>query len=157
MEGRGMKEKRSLHKSRENRVIFGVAGGLGEYFDVDPMLVRVGFVGLLLAFGASVLIYFILAIVMQSRAGAKSDGPSDEESLELGRRMTEGRKPLRSRDDKMIFGVAGGLAQYFEIDAMLVRVGFVGLLLFAGSSFLVYFILAILMPREASGEPASPT
>ena len=137
-------------------MIFGVAGGLGEYFDVDPMLVRVGFVGLLLAAGASVLIYFILAIVMQSEAGSESGAPSDEESLELGRRMTEGRRPLRSRDDKMIFGVAGGLAQYFEIDAMLVRVGFVGLLLFGVSSFLVYFILAILMPRETSPAKISP-
>ncbi len=152
-----MKENRTLRKSRENKVIFGVAGGLGEYFDIDPMLVRVGCVGLLLAAGLSFLMYFILAIVMRSKVGSESGGPSDEEPLELGRRMTEGRKPLRSRDDKVIFGVAGGLARYLEVESMLVRVGFLGLLFFAGSSFLVYFILAILMPREASRQPVSST
>lgn len=35
-----------LYKSKDDRIIFGVMGGLGEYFDVDPVLLRVAYLGL---------------------------------------------------------------------------------------------------------------
>ncbi len=38
-----------LYRSEENRIIFGIMGGLGEYFEVDPALLRLGFLFLLLA------------------------------------------------------------------------------------------------------------
>jgi phage shock protein C len=53
-----------LHRSRRERVIFGVCGGLGDYFEVDPALIRFAFVLITLAGGAGVLAYIILAIVM---------------------------------------------------------------------------------------------
>ncbi|HAT72881.1 MAG TPA: PspC domain-containing protein [Elusimicrobia bacterium] len=38
-----------LYRSDDNKVLAGILGGLGEYFDVDPVLLRLGFVFLLLA------------------------------------------------------------------------------------------------------------
>jgi phage shock protein C len=38
-----------LYRSSDNKVLAGILGGLGEYFDVDPVLLRLGFVFLLLA------------------------------------------------------------------------------------------------------------
>ena len=38
-----------LYKSDTNKVLAGVLGGLGEYFDIDPVVLRLGFVFLLLA------------------------------------------------------------------------------------------------------------
>ena len=38
-----------LYRSNENKIVAGVIGGLGEYFDVDPVILRLGFVFLLLA------------------------------------------------------------------------------------------------------------
>lgn len=38
-----------LYRSNENKVAAGVIGGLGEYFNVDPVLLRLGFVFLMLA------------------------------------------------------------------------------------------------------------
>lgn len=38
-----------LYRSSDNKVFAGILGGLGEYFDVDPVLLRLGFVFLLLA------------------------------------------------------------------------------------------------------------
>ncbi|OGR44653.1 MAG: PspC domain-containing protein [Elusimicrobia bacterium GWA2_61_42] len=38
-----------LYRSNDNKVFAGVLGGLGEYFEVDPVLLRLGFVFLLLA------------------------------------------------------------------------------------------------------------
>ncbi len=56
-------EKR-LYRSRSNRIIYGVCGGLGEYFGIDPVIVRVIFGLLVLANGIGILAYIILAIVV---------------------------------------------------------------------------------------------
>ena len=57
-----------LTKSRKSRVLFGVAGGLGEYFDVDPVLVRVAFVSATLLTGIGLIAYALLAILAPSEA-----------------------------------------------------------------------------------------
>ena len=55
---------RRLYKSNENKMIDGVCGGLAEYFDIDPTLVRLGW-GLFCALGGSgILAYIIAAIVI---------------------------------------------------------------------------------------------
>jgi len=56
-------EKR-LYRSRSNRMIWGICGGLAEYFDIDPTIVRIIAVLLLLAKGVGILAYIILAIVV---------------------------------------------------------------------------------------------
>jgi phage shock protein C len=53
----------------------------------------------------------------------------------------------RSANDKVLAGVCGGLARYFEVDSTLVRLVFIALL-FAGIGWLAYPILWIVMPRE---------
>jgi phage shock protein C len=59
------------------------------------------------------------------------------------------KRLYRSRDDRMIAGVAGGIAQYLNIDPTLVRVAFVALTLAGGGTgLLAYLILAIVMPLE---------
>ena len=58
------------------------------------------------------------------------------------------RKLYRSRKDKMIGGVAGGLAEYFDIDPTLVRIIFVVTLFVGGGGFLAYIILWIVVPEE---------
>ena len=50
---------RLLRRRTSDRVIGGVAGGLGDYFNVDPLLIRIGFVGLMLFGGAGVVLYLI--------------------------------------------------------------------------------------------------
>ncbi len=60
--------ERRLYRSRKNRVIAGVAGGLGEYFDIDPVLVRVIFVVAALASGVGILAYLILWVVVPYEA-----------------------------------------------------------------------------------------
>jgi phage shock protein PspC (stress-responsive transcriptional regulator) len=63
------------------------------------------------------------------------------------------RRLLRSRD-RVIFGVAAGLADYFRIDPTLVRVGFVVATLFGGFGVLPYVILALVVPMDdGSGRP----
>lgn len=65
---------KTLHKSPTNRVLAGVCGGLGEYFDIDPTLVRVAFVLLFFSGGLGLFLYIALLVVMPD-AGSASTAP----------------------------------------------------------------------------------
>ena len=58
------------------------------------------------------------------------------------------KKLYRSRVDRKIGGVCGGLGEYFGIDPTLVRLLFVLGLLFVGGTLLAYLILLIVIPEE---------
>ncbi len=57
-------EPKKLRRSRSDRMVAGVCAGLAEYFNVDPVLVRLVFVLLALAGGPGVLLYIVLWIIM---------------------------------------------------------------------------------------------
>lgn len=57
-------ETKRLYRSRKNRMIAGVAGGLAEYLDTDPTVIRLAFALSILLGGAGILAYFIMWIVM---------------------------------------------------------------------------------------------
>jgi phage shock protein C len=61
-------------------------------------------------------------------------------------------KLTRSNTDKMVAGVCGGLADYLEIDPVLVRLAFIILFFASGIGFLIYLILWIVMPEEEDGD-----
>jgi phage shock protein C len=73
--------------------------------------------------------------------------PADEAPTETGPRVLR-----RSRDDRLIGGVAGGLGRYFGVDPVLIRVAFVLLVFAGGAGVLVYVILWIVVPEERPGE-----
>lgn len=74
-----MEEGKKIHRSQKDRIIFGVCGGLAEYFDINPFLVRFIFVLFILVGGAGVPLYLILAILM----------PNEENSDNLGNNFGE--------------------------------------------------------------------
>jgi phage shock protein C len=59
----------------------------------------------------------------------------------------------RSRTEKMLGGVCGGLAAYFGVDPTLVRVLWVALTLIVGVGILLYLILWVVMPLEPPAQP----
>jgi phage shock protein C len=75
-----------------------------------------------------------------------------------GRAVAEPGAPLarpllrRSTSDKVIAGVAGGLARYLGVDPVVVRIAFVALALSGGAGVLLYLIGWIAIPGERSGE-----
>ena len=58
--------KKTLYKSRKDRFLFGVCGGLAEYFEVDPTLVRI-LTAVLCTTGTGLLLYIVAAVVMPER------------------------------------------------------------------------------------------
>lgn len=61
---------------------------------------------------------------------------------------TQPKKLYRSRTDKVIAGVCGGLGEYFNMDSLIFRLIFLALLFAGGSGFWLYIILAIIIPKE---------
>ena len=55
---------------------------------------------------------------------------------------------MRSQEDRWLFGVSGGLAEYLNIDPVLVRLFFILFALSTGWGFIVYAALALLMPED---------
>ena len=88
-------EKR-LYRSRSDRMIWGVCGGMAKYFDMDPTIVRIIFVLLIFANGLGILAYIIMAIVVPLE-GSKVSAPKEaikenveeikETAEELGREI----------------------------------------------------------------------
>lgn len=56
------------------------------------------------------------------------------------------KKLYRSRDERMLAGVCGGLAEYFHIDPSLVRLFFVLFFFLGGSALLVYIVMWLIVP-----------
>lgn len=60
--------KKRLFRSNSNKIIFGVCGGIGEYLDIDPTVIRLLWVLFTaLSMGAGILVYIIAALIIPKR------------------------------------------------------------------------------------------
>jgi len=86
---------RKLHRIAEDRKIAGVCGGLGDYFDLDPVFFRLFFLVSLLFGGVGALAYLVLWIMVPEKTGAQGE-PRPLKRLHL------------SSSDRKVGGVCGG-------------------------------------------------
>ena len=69
---------KKLYRSEDHKIFLGICGGIGEYFGVDPVVIRVIFVGLIFAGFSGILAYIVAAFVVpKPPAGGKNHGGSD--------------------------------------------------------------------------------
>lgn len=61
-----------LYRSIRNKKIAGVCGGLGDYFDIDPTIIRLAWLALILAGGGGVLAYIIAWIIVPKETATAS-------------------------------------------------------------------------------------
>jgi phage shock protein PspC (stress-responsive transcriptional regulator) len=66
------------------------------------------------------------------------------------------KKLSRSSSDRVLVGVCGGLAEYFQIDVTVVRLTFVILTILGGSGFLIYLIMALVIPLDTPSANTKP-
>ena len=59
--------KKRLYKSREDKKLCGVCGGIAEYFELDPTIIRLAWVVFTLLGGSGIIAYIIAAIVMPDK------------------------------------------------------------------------------------------
>lgn len=60
--------KKKLYRSEKDKKIAGVCGGLAEYFDIDPTLVRLAWIFLVFCVGTGILAYIIAAIIIPTKS-----------------------------------------------------------------------------------------
>ncbi len=152
------KSRGRLYRDQNDKFIGGVCSGIANYLDVDPTIVRILFAILFFATGVGFLAYIILWIVLPSR---------DLEGQ-------PGKRLYRNPDDRILGGVAGGLAAYFNKSAKTIRLIFAAPILlsvlisvlrgfrwnydidlfwnigfgsFTGTFILIYVILWIILPE----------
>lgn len=231
-----MTQQKRLYKSRTERMIDGVCGGIAKYFDLDPTLVRIAWVLLTLLGGSGIILYLAAMIIMPKEpyVGPGSPSPSGGESpsqsapqqasgsssrnsffwgvllilvglflflenmgwsfwrslwwfdagqvlaillilagiafmwggrnsMQQATEQSEAAAPQgvplpetgtsrrlhRSASDRKIFGVCGGLAEYFGIDSTIVRLlVVVAAVASLGTVLVAYVLLAIVLPRQ---------
>lgn len=74
--------KKRLYRSRKDRMVWGVCGGLAEYFNIDPVIVRLVFVLLIFADGLGILAYIVMAIIFPSEEKLSRPSKSELETIE---------------------------------------------------------------------------
>lgn len=123
-----MTEKRKLYRSSTEKMLGGICGGLGEYFDVDPVLVRIAFVALAFIGGTGIPVYFLLWIVIPKDM---ADSETSKDNLkEVSDEIKEGvqnaaqtiKKHTKRGNNKILIayvllfvGIAGLTNEFFSI------------------------------------------
>ncbi len=147
-----------LYRDKKRKLIAGVLAGIAYYFNIDPLWVRLIYIALFLGIsilpswgGFLFITYIVLWIVIP-----ESDELKEEKKI---------KKMFRDPDNKVLGGVAGGIAAYFGIDMVIVRLLFFVSIFFAGTGLILYLILWIILPEaktltdkmEMQGEPVTLT
>ncbi|WP_128547495.1 PspC domain-containing protein [Larkinella soli] len=150
---------RKLYRDLRRKVVGGVAAGIANYFNIDPVWVRLIFVTLIFAlppfgqdFLAGISGFAVVLYIAMWIAFPGSTTLEDDKSV---------KKFYRNPDDKVLGGVASGIGAYFGIDSGVVRLLFVLFIFLFGTGLLAYIILWIISPQantltekmEMQGEP----
>ncbi len=131
---------RRLMRSRTDRTCAGVCGGLAEYIDWDPTIIRLLWIlALFLSGGMALFAYLVFWIIMPDAPAYAGE--------EAG--YTHGRRLTRSRGERMLAGVCGGLAEFLGMDSTLMRVLWVvATFISGGLTLIAYPIFWLVMPES---------
>lgn len=151
-------EQQRLRRDKGKRIFGGVASGIAQYFGIDAVWIRVLFLLLFFGFsaldtpigGITLLVYIALWIALPGKIYR------DEDRKKI-------RKMYRNPSQKVLGGVAGGLANYWGVDVTAIRLIFILLIIPGGFGIIAYIILWIILPEaktitekmEMQGEPVT--
>lgn len=137
---------RYFRRSRVDRQIAGVCGGIARYFNIDPVFIRLAAV--ILTIGPGLIFFGVIAYLV-----AWLIVPEAEPGVEPTRAAPDGgwrsKRLQRSTDDAQIAGVCGGIADYFSVDPTAVRLLWVVLSIVPGviiCGVLAYAISWLIVP-----------
>ncbi len=133
---------KKLYKSRKDKKIAGVCAGIGNYLGIDPTIIRFSTFILLIftGFFPIFIAYLIAAAIIPL-----------EPSSNIKRKH---HRLYRSRRNRKLAGVLGGIAEYFKVDATLIRIIYIILLFITGvvPLFFCYMIAWMIMPERSTSK-----
>ncbi len=115
---------RRLTRSRTDRIIAGVCGGLAQYFSVDPTLVRLIFGIFVFGMGSGILLYILLWIIMPEEGKDESSTTVEQRVKEVGAEMKASAEKVAA--DVRSRSTPDGLRKFFAL--VLIGIGTVALL-----------------------------
>lgn len=68
---------KKLYRSRENRILAGVCGGLGEYFSIDPVIIRLIFILFVPALMTGFMLYFVAWLIIPEKPKSAAETTVD--------------------------------------------------------------------------------
>ena len=104
------------------------------FFTFFPLLTVLFFMAI-----PAIILVVVIILVLNHRKRMDETSPGSSRS---------GKRLFRSNRDKMLAGVCGGLAEYFDIDPTLVRIAWVFFTFLGGSGILLYIIALIVIPAR---------
>ncbi|MCA0426153.1 MAG: PspC domain-containing protein [Bacteroidetes bacterium] len=131
---------RRLRRNPFDSKLGGVASGFASFFQIDPVIVRLLFVVSVIVYGSGILFYLVLWVVLPEARGEES------EAMRL-QKLHRTRRLFRDPDNRVLSGVSSGLAAYFGLDVVWIRLAFVVALFAFGSGFWLYIILWAITPK----------
>lgn len=127
---------KKLMRDQKRKILGGVCSGLGNYFSIDPLWIRLLFALLFFVYGITFFVYVIMWIVVPG-------------SYDLDEPVT-GKKMFRDPERKVLGGVSGGVAAFLGIDIVAVRVLFILFSIVGGFGLFVYIVLWLILPEARS-------
>ncbi|MCK5085252.1 PspC domain-containing protein [Candidatus Parcubacteria bacterium] len=124
-----MKQKR-LYRSRTDRVLFGVCGGLGKYFGIDPVIFRILFVLFFFIDGAGLIAYLIMILIIPNEKGIEKDDKEKGEVDEFAEKIEKSAGEFANKVETGEFIPGGKSANYLGIFII-----FIGLFFLARETF----------------------
>lgn len=91
-------QQKRLTRSMTNKVVAGVCGGLGEYFNIDPVILRILFVAMVLWGGSGVLLYIVMWLVIPE---------AGKESEPMDKRMETASHEMKDKAQSMANNIRG--------------------------------------------------
>lgn len=148
---------KKLFRDEKRKVIGGVASGLAYYFGIDPIWVRL----LMLAFFFNVFFWGLSGFIFVAYIILWIAVPGNKK-LEEDKAV---KKLYRDTEDRVFGGVSSGIASYFGVDRVVVRILFIISIFLGGAGLLAYAILWIITPEaktitekmQMQGEPVTIT
>lgn len=139
---------RQFLRDQKRKIMGGVCAGLARYANVDPVWIRLLFALFTAVYGITIIIYIVLWIVIPG-------------SYDLDEPST--KKMFRDSENKALGGVSGGVAAYFGIDIVAVRVLFIAFTIAGGLGLIAYVVLWVILPEaktitdrmKMQGEPVT--
>lgn len=121
--------EKKLYRSREKKVIAGIAGGLGNYLDIDPVIIRIIIVLITIFHGVGILVYIIMWIVIpeapfnlfyNEEINNPSESSGENFTANDSSKMNESLNSLQTSNSRIIIGVILiGLGIIFLFDKFL--------------------------------------
>ncbi|MCK9212313.1 MAG: PspC domain-containing protein [Ignavibacteriaceae bacterium] len=112
-----------LYRSRTEKMIAGVAGGIAQYLDIDPVFVRIAFVCLVFFSGAGLIIYFVSAIIIPKEELVGTTQPAEEPEEKVKERSVEKAK-RKAKREKIFGGILIVLGVIFLADNLFMNISF---------------------------------